>query len=51
MKIEVSNGEILDKFSILEIKLQEIKDEAKLANVQKEYDSLKSAVDSIYQES
>ena len=48
MKIEVSNGEILDKFSILEIKLQEIKDEAKLANVQKEYDSLKSAVDSIY---
>jgi hypothetical protein len=48
MKIEVSNGEILDKFSILEIKLQEIKDEVKLANVQKEYDSLKSAVDSIY---
>lgn len=48
MKIEVSNGEILDKFSILEIKLQEIKDEAKLANVQNEYDSLKPAVEEIY---
>ena len=48
MKIEVSNGEILDKFSILEIKLQEIKDEAKLANVQNEYDSLKPVVEEIY---
>jgi hypothetical protein len=47
MKIEVSNGEILDKYSILEIKLQEIKDEAKLANVQNEYDSLTQAVESI----
>lgn len=47
MKIEVSNGEILDKYSILEIKLQEIKDEAKLANVQNEYDSLTPAVESI----
>ena len=47
MKIEVSNGEILDKYSILEIKLQEIKDEAKLANVRNEYDSLTAAVESI----
>jgi len=47
MKIEVSNGEILDKYSILEIKLQEIKDEAKLANVRNEYDSLTHAVESI----
>ena len=51
MKIEVSNGEILDKFSILEIKLQEIKDEAKLVNVQNEYDSLKPAVEQIYESS
>lgn len=48
MKIEVSNGEILDKFTILEIKLQEIKDSAKLANVSKEYESLKPAIESIY---
>lgn len=27
MKIEVSNGEIIDKYTILEIKLSEIKDE------------------------
>lgn len=48
MKIEVSNGEILDKFTILEIKLQEIKDETKLANVRKEYETLQPAIDSIY---
>lgn len=48
MKIEVSNGEILDKFTILEIKLQEIKDSAKLANVSKEYESLRPAIESIY---
>ena len=48
MKIEVSNGEIIDKYTILEIKLQEIKDSAKLVNVQNEYDSLKPVVDQIY---
>jgi hypothetical protein len=48
MKIEVSNGEIIDKYTILEIKLQEIKNPAKLVNVQNEYDSLKSVVDQIY---
>lgn len=51
MKIEVSNGEIIDKFTILEIKLKEISDPEKLANIQKEYDSLKSVVDHIYNES
>jgi hypothetical protein len=48
MQIEVSNGEILDKYTILEIKLQEIKDEAKLANVRKEYESLQPAINAIY---
>ena len=48
MKIEVSNGEIIDKYTILEIKLQEIKDPTKLVNVQNEYDSLKPVVDQIY---
>lgn len=37
MKIEVSNGEILDKISILEIKKARINSEEKLVNVEKEW--------------
>lgn len=37
MKIEVSNGEILDKISILEIKKARINSKEKLANVEKEW--------------
>ncbi len=48
MKIEVSNGEILDKYTILEIKLSEIKDVEKLKNVQNEYDTLTPDVKAIY---
>jgi Family of unknown function (DUF6165) len=44
MKIEVSNGEILDKFSILEIKKSEIKNAEKLKNIEKEYLNLKENV-------
>jgi hypothetical protein len=40
MKIEVSNGEIIDKLTIIQIKLERIKNKAKLANLQKEYDEL-----------
>ena len=40
MKIEVSNGEIIDKLTIIQIKLESIKDKAKLANLQKEYNEL-----------
>jgi hypothetical protein len=40
MKIEVSNGEIIDKLTIIQIKLERIKDKAKLANLKKEYDEL-----------
>jgi predicted nucleic acid-binding Zn-ribbon protein len=47
MKIEVSNGEIIDKLTILRIKLERIKDEAKIKNLRKEYDELKSASSSI----
>lgn len=36
MKIEVSDGEILDKFSILAIKSEKIQDQTKLANIHKE---------------
>ena len=40
MKIEVSNGEIVDKLTIIQIKLERIKDESKLINLKKEYDKL-----------
>jgi hypothetical protein len=49
MKIEVSNGEIIDKYTILEIKLSEIKDTKKLANVKHEHDVLTPVVESIYE--
>jgi hypothetical protein len=41
MKIEVSNGEILDKLSILEIKCNKILDTSKNLLVLKEYNYLK----------
>jgi len=47
MKIEVSNGEIVDKLTIIEIKLERIKDEAKLVNLRKEYEVLNEAVKQI----
>ncbi len=47
MKIEVSNGEIIDKLTIIQIKLERIKDKTKLVNLQKEYDELISASTSI----
>jgi hypothetical protein len=47
MKIEVSNGEIMDKLTIIQIKLERIKDAAKLVNLKKEYDELISIAPSI----
>ncbi len=44
MKIEVSNGEIVDKLTIIEIKLQHIQDPAKRKNLQAEYEVLNEAV-------
>lgn len=40
MKIEVSIGEIVDKLSILQIKLENIKNEEKLVNIKKEFNYL-----------
>ena len=37
---EISPGELLDKISILEIKLNNIKDKEKLVDINKEYESL-----------
>jgi hypothetical protein len=43
MKIEVSNGEIVDKLTIIQIKLKEIKDPEKRKNLQNEYEVLTKA--------
>ena len=37
LKIEVAPGELIDKITILEIKLARISDEEKVSNVQREY--------------
>jgi hypothetical protein len=47
MKIEVSNGEIIDTLTIIQIKLERIKDPAKLENLKKEYAELKTVSSSI----
>jgi predicted nuclease with TOPRIM domain len=47
MKIEVSNGEIIDKLTIVQIKLERIKDKAKLINLQKEYNELSRSASGI----
>jgi hypothetical protein len=45
MKIEVANGEIVDKFTILSIKLQKIVDGTKLANIRREHALLEKALE------
>jgi peptidoglycan hydrolase CwlO-like protein len=47
MQIEVSNGEIVDKLTIIEIKLKHIQDENKRKNLQTEFDVLNRAVSQI----
>jgi len=49
MKVEISNGELIDKITILEIKLVEIKDEDKLINIQKEFDTLNPLVEKLFE--
>ena len=44
MKIEVSIGEIADKFTILTIKSFEITDEDKLQNIKKEWKSINQVI-------
>jgi hypothetical protein len=47
MQIEVSNGEIVDKLTIIEIKLKHIQDDNKRKNLQAEFDVLDRAVSQI----
>ena len=49
MKIEISNGEILDKISILELKMLKIEDKEKLVNVHKEFDTLNPLVIELFE--
>ncbi len=51
MKLEVSNGEIADKLTIIEIKLERIKDPDKLANLRKEYEVVNQAMSTILDKS
>ena len=49
MKIEISNGEIVDKMTILELKLDKIKNITQLKNIEKEWAVLNDCVMSMYQ--
>ena len=48
MKVEVSNGELLEKLTILELKLTNITDVQKLSNIQKEHDELSPLADQLF---
>ena len=48
MKVEVSNGELLDKLTILELKLSNITNVQKLSNIQKEHDELSPLADQLF---
>jgi hypothetical protein len=48
MLVEISNGDLIDKISILEIKLEKLKNnEEKLKNVEKEYKILSECLQNI----
>ena len=49
MKVEISNGELLDKISILELKLLKIEDEEKLTNIMVEFDALNPLVIELFE--
>ena len=48
MKVEVSNGELMDKLSILELKLKNITDPKKLINIKVEFNELNPLVQKIF---
>ena len=49
MLVEISNGELLDKISILELKLLKIEDEEKLVNIKKEFETLNPLVQELFE--
>ena len=44
MKVEISNGELLDKLTILELKMSNISDGKKLVNVKKPFASIQKYI-------
>ena len=48
MKVEVSNGELLDKLSILELKLKNIKHDKKLINIKNEHGGLSPLCNNLF---
>ena len=48
MKVEVSIGELLDKLTILELKLSNISNKEKLLNISKEYNELHPLSDKLF---
>ena len=48
MKVEVSNGELLDKLSILELKLKNINDNKKLINIKNEHTGLSPLCNNLF---
>ena len=49
MKIEISNGEMVDKMTILELKLDKIKNIIQLENISKEWEILNDCVMNLFQ--
>ena len=49
MLVEVSNGELLDKISILELKMLKIEDDEKLVNIMTEFEILNPLVVSLFE--
>ena len=49
MLVEISNGELLDKISILELKMLKIEDKEKLVNVHKEFETLNPLVVELFE--
>tara|TARA_B100001109_G_scaffold95172_1_gene77369 strand:- start:2330 stop:2716 length:387 start_codon:yes stop_codon:yes gene_type:complete len=49
MKVEVSNGELLDKLTILELKMSNISDDKKLINVKKEFNELSPLAELLFE--
>lgn len=50
MLVEISNGELLDKISILELKMLKIEDEEKLVNIKKEFYTLNPLVVGLFEQ-
>lgn len=48
MKVEISNGELIDKLSILHIKLNKIQDSKKLKNIIIEFNSLLQIAEDVF---